>query len=363
MLRRISGLSICTVLLLAACSTDNPVAPTKAALSRGVLDLKDAPVRQIAPIEYNEPIALQPGAEGGGIGTRDAALGIPGAPAPRILYWDGALITRPKVAAIYAGSTPIYANGPAVGTTGAGSADRSLVGLVLNNLGGSPYWNINTTYYQAHGTNLEYVNNSLGYTGYWAANIPLKSGDVVNSNAMANIVENGFASGALTYDPSTLYMIFTGPGVNLGGGFSPDGLSYCAWHSAYLRDNGQIVQFAAMPYDADYNIEHPSTHGFICTYLTKGENGDLGAEATVSAMTHEIEETTTDPVSQWGKKFFYGWTDAFGQENADKCAYTYSSSLRKNTDYWNMTLAGKRFLIQQQWKNGIALQQGCRIAL
>ncbi|HEX2693422.1 MAG TPA: hypothetical protein VHL12_05150, partial [Gemmatimonadaceae bacterium] len=156
----------------------------------------------------------------------------------------------------------------------------------------------------------------------------------------------------------------TGPGVDLGGGFNSDGLSYCAWHSAYLRDNGQIVQFSAMPYDADFNPTHPSANGYICTYLTKGVNRDLGAEATISAMTHETEETATDPVSQWGGKYFYGWTDAFGEENADKCAYRYGSTLvRNDTDYWNVLLAGKKFLVQMNWKNGNALEQGCRVAL
>jgi hypothetical protein len=358
-------LSLGTVLFLAACSTDNPVAPSNPALSRSVSNLNDGPVRQIAPIEYYRPVPFEAGAEGGGILTKDAAAGIPGAPAPQILYWNGGLITEPKIATIYYGSRPIYTNGPKAGTSGAGTADQSLIGYFLNNLGGSPYWNINTTYYEQQGTNANFVKNSLVYTGFWAAstNAP-KSGELVSPNRMANLVEAGFESGTLKYDPNTLYMIFTGPGVNLGGGFSSEGLSYCAWHSAYLRDNGQIVQFSAMPYDADFNPSHPSANGYICTYLTRGVNHDLGAEATISAMTHETEETATDPVSQWGGKYFYGWTDAFGEENADKCAYRYGSTLvRNDTDYWNVMLAGKKFLVQMNWINGTALEQGCRVAL
>jgi hypothetical protein len=365
MLRSVTAMSVTTVLLLAACSTDNPVAPSNASVSPGVSNLVDGPVRQIAPIEYYTPVALQSDQVGGGILTRDAAFGVAGAPAPQILYWGGALITQPKIATIYYASRPIYKNGPQAGTSGAGAADKSLIGYFLNNLGGSPYWNINTTYFQNQGTNTQFVQNSLEYTRFWAptTNAP-KAGDVVSPNRMANLVEAGFESGALTYDPNTLYMIFTGSGVDLGGGFSSEGLSYCAWHSAYLRDNGQIVQFSAMPYDADYNPDHPSANGYICTYLTKGVNRDLGAEATISAMTHETEETATDPVSQWGGKYFYGWIDAFGEENADKCAYTYGRTLVLNdSDYWNVLLAGKKFLVQQQWINGTALQQGCRIAL
>ena len=371
MLQRTAALAVSTALFLAACAPgDNAVAPVNSKLvpAAGNLEVNEAPVFEMAPIEYAEPIQMQADQEGGGIMVRDAFGGIPGKPNPNILYLGGALITQPKLVAVYVGGGPVYPGGPAVGTKGAGSADGSLVGHFLRNLGGTSYWNINSTYHQDQGINAGFVQNSMEYTGFWAPQFskPPKAGDVVGQNAMANIIEAGFATGAFTYDPSTLYMVFTGSGVNLGGGFSSAGLSYCAWHSAYRRANGQIVQFSAMPYDADFNIAHPSLHGYICTYLTKGTNGDLGAEATVSAMTHEIEETATDPVSQWSKKFFYGYVDQYGEENGDKCAYTYGSTLvlrGPNNDYYNLFIGGKPFLVQRNWVNGIAHQEGCSIGI
>ena len=371
MLQRTAALAVSTALLLAACApADNTVAPvnSKLAPTGSNLEISDAANFEMAPIEYAEPIEMQAGQEGGGIMVRDAWGGIPGKPTPHILYRGGALITQPKLVAVYVGGGPVYPGGPAVGTKGPGTADGSLVGHFLRNIGGTSYWNINSTYHQDQGTNAAFVQNSMEYTGFWAPQFvkPPKAGDVVGQNSMANIIEAGFASGAFTYDPSTLYMVFTGSGVNLGGGFSSEGLSYCAWHSAYRRANGQIVQFSAMPYDADFNIAHPSAHGFICTYLTKGTNGDLGAEATVSAMTHEIEETATDPVSQWGKKFFYGYVDQYGEENGDKCAYTYGSTLVNrgpNNDYYNLSIGGKPFLVQRNWVNGIAHEERCAIGI
>ena len=46
---------------------------------------------------------------------------------------------------------------------------------------------------------------------------------------MIAMLQAGFTSGALTYDPNTLYAIFTPGKVNLGGGF---GTQYCAYHTS-----------------------------------------------------------------------------------------------------------------------------------
>ena len=53
---------------------------------------------------------------------------------------------------------------------------------------------------------------------------------------MIALIQYGLTNGKLPYDPNTLYSIFTGSGVNLGGGF---GVQYCAYHThgATNRDN------------------------------------------------------------------------------------------------------------------------------
>lgn len=79
----------------------------------------------------------------------------------------------------------------------------------------------------------------------------------------------------------------------------------------------------------------------------------------MSAMTHEIEETATDPVSLWDKKFFYGWYDVGFGENADKCAYTYGPRPvpRNALGFYDMFVGGKPFLVQQNWSN--VKTEGC----
>src|SRR4051812_16007923 len=171
MLPRTAALAVSTALFLAACApTDNSVAPvnSKLAPASSNLTVSNEAVFEMAPIEYAEPILNQADQEGGGIFVRDAFGGIPGKPNPNILYLGGALITQQKLVAVYVGGATIYPGGPALGTKGAGTADGSLVGHVLRNIGGTSYWNINSTYHQDQGSNAGFVQNSMGYTGFWA---------------------------------------------------------------------------------------------------------------------------------------------------------------------------------------------------
>src|SRR6267154_1170890 len=93
-----------------------------------------------------------------------------------IQYHGGPIIYAQKVAVIYWSNRTIYKGGPAPGETGAGSSDTSLTGFFLNHLGGSPYYNINSTY--TNGSNST-VQNSVTYTQYWASNTNLPA---VNTN-------------------------------------------------------------------------------------------------------------------------------------------------------------------------------------
>src|SRR6266581_8996218 len=318
-MRTRSLIAVAAILAIAACS-DSPVAPTSPRLTPVPRESIVAGQLSLASTTIFRPFATG-GATSPSSLINAAAAAAAKSSQPDILYWGGRLILNQRLVAIYYSPTTIFNNGPAPGEVGTGANDHSLVGYFLNHIGGSSYWNINTLYYQIVGGQQQFVQNTMSYDGYWAANGPgaPRGGATVNTNQMVRLIEDGFASGALQYDPSTLYMIFTGPGVNLGGGFSSTHLQYCAWHSAYFRGNGQIVQISAMPYDADFTPAHPSKDGFLCVLQDGGANGDVGADAAVSAVAHETEETATDPYING----FLGWYDQFGEENADKCAYTY----------------------------------------
>ncbi|MGH7650954.1 MAG: hypothetical protein ACREMS_03835 [Gemmatimonadaceae bacterium] len=365
--RQIQSVALLAAFALAACSTD-VVAPTSQvkAVNAHVSHIQGSQLapHSFAPAHYQLPVAL--GSGGVTLSSLAARNDAVAAAAPlNIQYWGGGVIQKQSIAAIYYSPTTIYRNGPRPGTSGNGETDNSLVGFYLKNLAKSAYWNTNSTYFDEIGNkDQNFIKDWMDYKSFWAANQNAPNpGNTVSEDDMVFLIESGFANGTLKYDPNTLYMIFTGPGVNLGGGFSNDELDYCAFHSGYwFNDGGPIVQFGAMPYDAEFNPDHPSKHNFVCTFLTNGPNGDLGADATVSGLTHETEETATDPVSLTVPPFFAGWYDVQGEENGDKCAYVYGPTTAFNgLDFWNVNFGGKQFLIQQNWSN--VSPQGCRTGL
>jgi len=247
-----------------------------------------------------------------------------------IFYHGGPVLLNPNVVAVYWGTSTIYNGGPTPGTTGTGASDGSLVGFFMRNIGGTPHWNINHTY--SDGNNV-LINNSLNYTGFWAANStpPGSPSDA----QIANLIISGFNGGQLSFDASTIYAVFTGAGVNLGGGF---GSQYCAYHG-HFSWNGNDVKYAAMP----HNIDFPSG----CTSGRSSPNGDPAADAEVNTLVHELEEAATDPDLN-------AWYDRRGYENADKCAWNFGTTANSN-----ITAGGKSFLVQQNWINSGS--GGCRI--
>jgi hypothetical protein len=262
------------------------------------------------------------------------------------IYYHGGPVLQAatNVVAVYWASSPIYVGGPAAGTTGSGAQDGSLVGYFLSHLGGSSYFNINTTYTDGSG---RHIANVVNYNGFWANNTNAPTGTAnISDGAMIAMLQSGFNSGALSYDPSTLYAIFTSGKVNLGGGF---GTQYCAYHTHGTVSIGGVaktVLYAAMPYDQAY----PGA----CTNGTGAPNGDAGADSEVNTLAHEIEETTTDEMAN-------AWWDRQGYENADKCAWTWGTTSTVGGGVWNITIGTKHFLVQQNWINSGS--GGCRQGL
>jgi hypothetical protein len=61
-----------------------------------------------------------------------------------------------------------------------------------------------------------------------------------------------------------------------------------------------------------------------------------------SVIAHELVEAVSDPLLN-------AWFDAAGNENADKCAWTFGATTPLNGYNYNMTASGRKYLIQQNW--------------
>jgi len=244
-----------------------------------------------------------------------------------ITYHGGPVLRVTKVAAIYWGSTPVFAGGPTPGTSGPGSADGSIVGDFLRNLAGSPFWRINNAYTDQFGGR---VGVGLKYTQFWAAS-PGPAARVSDFLIRSQIAA-GLTNGNLTFDQQTVYTVFSGPGVNLGGGF---GSAYCAYHYFFTWGTKQVA-YAVIPWAQEF----PG----VCTRLQGSPNGDFGADAVVTPIAHEVVEAATDPG-------ITSWYDANKDENADKCVWTFGSTyVAPNGATANVKLGTRHYLVQQNWK-------------
>ena len=103
---------------------------------------------------------------------------------------------------------------------------------------------------------------------------------------------------------------------------------YCAYHSAGTC-NGKLVQFAFFwKLDGDPGCDPQSG--------VSGESQGLAALANVSG--HELSEARTDPASPGA------WYDSSGQENGDKCAWTFNVPFVTFSN-------GTDWKIQGEWSN------------
>ena len=211
-----------------------------------------------------------------------------------------------------------------------GNSATTILTHLAQSIGGSPYFNINTTYHD--GSNA-IVSNVVNYSG--AYNDNYSRGKSLSDNDIATIVSNaiGSASGKLPLDANGVYFVLTSSDVNETSGFCTQ---YCGWHTAGTL-SGTNVKYAF--------IGNPDRCPSACEAQTTSPNGNAGADGMASIIAHELEESATDPLLN-------AWYDRRGEENADKCAWTFGTlSKASNGSSYNVTLGGTPYLIQQNWVN------------
>src|ERR1051326_4710112 len=85
-------------------------------------------------------------------------------------------------------------------------------------------------------------------------------------------------------------------------------------------------------------IGNPARCPSACAEQTTSPNGNLGADGMASIIAHELEESVTDPDLN-------AWYFSNGQENADKCAWTFGTThTATNGSKFNMMLGARNYL-------------------
>src|SRR3954452_6647501 len=210
------------------------------------------------------------------------------------------------------------------------AAKTAIITSFLGSVGGSPYFNINTTYYNAAGTRRQ---NSVTFAGSTTDNYSQGASNLSDA-AINNIVANALSKNQLPSDPDGVYFVLTSSDVSKSGFLT----SYCGWHT-YAAIGATNIKYSFVGDPTGPQL-------WSCAVqTTTSPNGDVGADAMVSVIAHELEEAVTDPNLN-------AWYDNRGYENADKCAWTFGATYSTTTGAKaNIKLGGHDYLIQRNWAN------------
>jgi len=206
---------------------------------------------------------------------------------------------------------------------------KAILESLIPGLSGSPIFNTNTSYYDASNRK---VVNAAALIQSSTDNYSL--GKSLSDANIQTIVANQIAGGYLPKDTNGVYFVLTAADVAETSGF---GSKYCGWHT-HGTISGSDIKYAFV---GDATTIAPSG----CGVNSPSPNGDGGIDGMASVVFHELSEAVTDPDLN-------AWYDNRGQENADKCAWTWGTTFTTgNGAMANVTLGGRSWLLQRNWVN------------
>jgi hypothetical protein len=225
----------------------------------------------------------------------------PGRPSksPDMIWHSGAIMTTAATAAIFWGPSWVTSPGDKI----------SGMDTWYSGFGNSNYAATSNEY---TGTNGQ-VTSSVPYGGHFVDSSTASGGSKTSVilAEVCKVIPSPTANG--------YYAVYT----DIPRGHS----GYCAYHS-YGSCGSTPVQFAFFwRMDGDPGCDPQST--------VAGESQGLAAIANVSG--HELSEARTDPRNG-------GWYDSSGQENGDKCAWTFNVPFVTFNN-------GSQWKIQGEWSN------------
>jgi hypothetical protein len=233
-----------------------------------------------------------------------------------------------------------YHNGPVMhgtihiyfiyyGSWSGNTAAKTILEDWAAHIGGSAYFNTNTTYTDS--TNAA-VSNSITFGGSTTDNY--SQGSSLTDAKIFTILQAAISANRLPLDAQGIYFVLTSADVAETSGFCN---VYCGWHTYGTISSVKIKYSFVGNHD-----RCPSS----CEAIPNNDpNGNPGADGMISAMSHELEEAATDPLLN-------AWYDNDGNENADLCAYNYGPTYNTpNGSVANVRFGSRDYLIQRNWIN------------
>ncbi|HKV38008.1 MAG TPA: hypothetical protein VJX67_02255 [Blastocatellia bacterium] len=236
---------------------------------------------------------------------------------PPLTYNGGPLINTPVIYFIWYGNWN-QSNGSD------NPAGQQILRDFANSIGGSPYFQLNTTYNAGGFT----ISGNVTFGG--EATDTGSQGTRLRDSSILAIVNRAINNHLLPYNANGVYFVLTSTNISETSGFCS---FYCGWHTAGNASAGPVR------YSFVGNANR-CLNG--CAAQTTGPNGNAGVDGMVSIVAHELEESTTDPNLD-------AWFDSQGAENGDKCAWTFGHSQFRTSNgaFANVTTAKRNFLIQR----------------
>jgi len=217
-------------------------------------------------------------------------------------------------------------------------ATVDLVTVFMENLGGSPYFQINAGYPNDVGQS---PSGGLLYAGstvdHYSRGLVLTEADV------AGIVADSIVSNALPQDPTAIYVVLTSSDVTVEDGATKFCVTCCNFHGTGMALGSQFrYAFVGNP------VRCPGG----CASQFQGAaspNANFAADAMVAWLAHALSATVTDPTGG-------GWFDRYGMENSEKCEGTFGpTQVVTNPDGQraesNIKLGYRNYLLQLNWVN------------
>jgi hypothetical protein len=209
----------------------------------------------------------------------------------------------------------------------AGNTAPTILTDLAQHIGLSPYFNINTTYYNSSNV---HVSGNVAYMG--STNDNYSRGTSLTDANIQTVVSDAITSGRLPKDTNAVYFVLTSQDVTASSGFCTQ---YCGWHT-HGTISGSDIKYSF--------VGNPDRCPSSCAAQTVGPNLNAGADGMASIISHELEEAVTDPDLN-------AWYDRQGAENADKCAWTFGTQYTVNGALANVHLGTRDYLIQRNWVN------------